>query len=136
VLKELVSKFDLKEYVSFIDNQNTSFLQKFYSEAHLAISSLGLFRVKLNESSDLKSREYCLVGIPFVAAGKDLDFSGNEYFRIQVSNDDSIDDILKIFRNFPDSIPNISNQEIRDYAINNLNMEIKVKKIIDAVLMH
>lgn len=132
-LKELVLDMGLKEYVFFHKNKDIKSIYKFYNESHIAISSLGLFRVKLNTASVLKAREYCLVGIPFIASGKDPDFNEDVNFRFEIKNDESVDEILTIFKTFPNQINNIDNKHIRNYALKNLTFESKLSLILKKI---
>lgn len=132
-LKELVFSMKLEDYVIFHKNMDINSIYSFYNESHIAISSLGLFRVKLNTASVLKAREYCLVGIPFIASGKDPDFSEDLNFRFEIKNDESLDEILTIFKTLPDHINNIDNKDIRNYAIKNLTFESKLSLILKKI---
>jgi len=134
VLKELTINLGLENDVFFYSNQGKESIYKFYSESHLAVSSLGLFRIKLSMSSVLKSREYCLVGIPFIAAGNDPDFDGSEKFRFQIRNDESFDEIINIFRTLPDYITDIQDHEIRNYAIKYLSIDLRLQKVMKRIL--
>lgn len=129
VLKDLVTKLNLEKFVRFEGQRDSDYIIKSYSESHLAVSSLGLFRINLNVSGVLKAREYCLVGIPFIACGKDVDFPTELPFRMIVSNDESIDDILKIFEKFDRVTNTFTDEEIRNYALSNLSFETQFKKI-------
>ena len=129
VLKDLVTKLNLEKFVRFKGHRDSDYILKSYSESHLAVSSLGLFRINLNISGVLKAREYCLAGIPFIACGKDVDFPTELPFRMIVSNDESIDDILRVFKKF-DWVRNaFTDEEIRNYALSNLSFETQFKKI-------
>ena len=128
-LKELVTKYNLTQYVIFHGMRNMDYIKEFYSSCHLAVSSLGFFRLKLYEASPLKSREYCAAGIPFIAVGEDPDFPKNVPFRIVVSNDDNISDIVKIFSSFSEIRSKFNDEDIRRYAESNLSFESKLIKI-------
>ena len=130
VLKEMVKKYRLEEYIIFHGTRDMDYIYKYYSIAHIAVSSLGFYRLKINTASPLKSREYCAVGIPFIAAGDDPDFPKEVPFRINVSNDDNIVDIIRVFKSISEIINNNSNEKIRKYAENNLSYENKIKQMI------
>lgn len=74
---------------------------KFLSQADVAIGSLALHRISLNESSSLKVREYLAYGIPTVVGCRDTDFSPPPEFVLQLPNSsDSIEKSLPELREF------------------------------------
>lgn len=128
-LQRLATELKVQNRVHFLGPKIGEELIKYYNESHFGISSLGLFRLNLSISSVLKAREYCLAGIPFIASGKDPDFSDEKLsFRLTVSNDDGTDDLLKIFKEFFISYP-YNDDEIHNYAIMNLSYENKIAKM-------
>ncbi len=130
-LKKIVADLKLESYVTFHGTINDSnYIQSIYEKSHLAVSSLGLYRIGLNTASVLKSREYVAIGIPFIYAGNDVDFLNNSNFRFMVDNSDSIEVLLKLFETlgktkFPDPII------IRKYAEDNLSIVNKLKFILN-----
>ena len=96
-LRELATTLRVTEHVTFTGTVAGAALQQLYESAHIAVSSLGLHRIGLTRASVLKAREYCAVGIPFIASGEDPDFKGDVPFRLIVSADESIDDLVAIF---------------------------------------
>ncbi len=129
-LKIMTNKFHLNKYVKFtgiINNQEL--LNTYYSNSHIAIASLGLYRKKLNIASELKAREYTAVGIPFIASAIDPDFSEYNTFRFLVENNDSINDLLNLFQKLP-KITFDAPVKIREYATTNLSMTKKLKDYI------
>jgi glycosyltransferase involved in cell wall biosynthesis len=130
VLKKITNELNLEEFIYFHGMQlETNFIQSIYENSHLAVSSLGLFRIGLNTASVLKSREYVAIGIPFVCAGNDVDFLSSTNFRFTVDNSENIDDLvnlLETFSNisFPDPIL------IRKYAEENLSIKHKLKYLL------
>jgi hypothetical protein len=96
----------------------------------LAVGSLALVRKNLNTASELKSREYCAVGIPFIVVGDDPDFGDEAKFRIQLANRESIDDLVEFFEKFTPNLIDFSPEEIRSYAENHLDFSVKIRQII------
>jgi glycosyltransferase involved in cell wall biosynthesis len=125
-LENLVESLNLSDYISFLGLKNTKELNELYSSHHLAVSSLGLFRTSLSTSSVLKSREYCLVGIPFIAAGDDPDFSDSCPFRYIVENDDEVGSILLQIKSFLETRDFYYNDDIRHYAVTNLSIKSRI----------
>ena len=129
-LKNIVTDNNLDNYIKFYGLiHDSEYIETIYSESHLAVSSLGLFRIGLETASVLKSREYVAIGIPFIYAGDDIDFINHNNFRYKVSNNEGIDDLVKLFETFS----NISFQDpflIRKYAEDNLSIKQKLKNIL------
>ena len=73
-LKKLVHDRAMADRIifhGFITGQDLDIL---YNQCHLAVGSLGMHRKGLSMTSELKSREYCARGIPFMIACGDSDF--------------------------------------------------------------
>ncbi|MBT7189945.1 MAG: glycosyltransferase family 4 protein [Anaerolineae bacterium] len=73
-----------------------------FSKADVAISSLAMHRVSLNEASPLKSREYLACGLPMIYAYKDTDLDKLDVdFLLRIPNtEDNIITHGKLIRNF------------------------------------
>jgi hypothetical protein len=83
-------------------------------------------------ASSLKSREYTARGIPFIMAGYDLDFDPIPDFVHCVSNSDEKIDFQAILNWFQRiSQDHNLNKKIRDYAVKNLDFQIKLKNIFN-----
>lgn len=128
-LKQLAEHCGVEAYIVFHGPQYHDYVYDFYSTCHLAVGSLGLFRIHLQSSSVLKVREYCLAGIPFIAAGDDPDFSGDIPFRFEVSNNENPDDLLRVFETFSARRNLFSDEDIREYAIEHCSFESKAEKL-------
>ena len=132
-IRQLAKKGGIEDSVIFHGLHDSDYIIDMYGKAHIAVSSLGLFREKLFTASVLKSREYCLAGIPFIASAKDPDFSIDLPFRFEVSNDDDIRDIVRVFELYEKKRSNISDEEIRQYAMENLSFDAKFMDIIEGL---
>jgi glycosyltransferase involved in cell wall biosynthesis len=128
-LKQLTKELGVGSEVKYVGSKNWKELHELYSTNHLAVSSIGLHRLGLTEASVLKAREYCLAGMPFIAAASDPDFSTKCAFRININNSDTIDDIILIFNKFSEIRLKFSDEEIRTYALKQLSFESKLKKL-------
>jgi hypothetical protein len=60
--------------------------ERYMKRADVAIGSLALHRIGMNEASPLKVREYLAYGIPTVIGYKDTDFSNPPTFILQLAN--------------------------------------------------
>ena len=115
-LREMAASLDLSQRVTFASNVTGPALQQLYESAHLAVSSLGLHRIGLTRASVLKAREYCAVGIPFIASGDDPDFDATAAFRLSVPADESTRELAQIFADFPVLRQRFDPVEQRRYA--------------------
>ena len=125
--REMVKEFKLEEYVIFNGVIKTSGLDPFFDKADMAIGSLGIHRIDLDEAKPIKNREYCAKGIPFMYAMIDRDFDDKD-FVLKVPADDSninINNIIKFLRESKFSI-----ESERKYAEDYLTWNSQIKKII------
>jgi glycosyltransferase involved in cell wall biosynthesis len=99
-LRQLVTSCRLSDHVTLAGIVTGDALKVLYESAHLAVSSLGLHRIGLDRASVLKAREYCAIGIPFIASGADVDFPGAAPFRIAVSADENTRDLVQVFADY------------------------------------
>lgn len=129
--EDLTSQLNLNDCVFFAGYQTGVGLECLINQAHIAISSLGLYRIGLEEASVLKAREYTARGIPFISAGYDADFEPQPFFVHRIENNNSAIDIKKVIEWYSE-ISNIYNLglEIREYAKMNLDLTVKVNDLI------
>jgi glycosyltransferase involved in cell wall biosynthesis len=132
-LVDLADTLGINSHINFLGFLDGKKLYDEYETAHLAVGSLALFRKKLKSASELKSREYCAVGIPFISVGEDFDFPSDTRFRIVLPNRENIEDLVNFFRNFSSGYLSITPKEIRDFALENLDYSAKMKKILCSV---
>lgn len=132
-LRRLAERLHIAQYVEFTGPLYGEALYEKYTSAHLAIGSLALFRKNLFVASELKAREYCAIGIPFLATGKDPDFPAHLPFRIELENSDETESLVAFFQNVDDFYPKINFKEIREYAEVNLDFAAKFKKLLETL---
>lgn len=130
-LKRLTKDLALEGQVQFAGSLQGNELYKKYDDAHLAISALGLHRIGLGYSSALKAREYCAVGIPFLAAGDDPDFSSEIAFRYSIDSCEDINPIVEFFKYLQFGDQFTKPEIIRKYAEENLDFKQKLKLILE-----
>ncbi|MCF7807594.1 MAG: glycosyltransferase [Candidatus Marinimicrobia bacterium] len=103
--------------------------------AHVAISSLGIHRVGLEEASVLKTREYMARGIPFIYAYMDSDLKGNEPFAKRVPANDEAIHIQSIVDFYEGYSTNIGlSQTMRNIAEQRLDWSVKLENLIKFLL--
>jgi glycosyltransferase involved in cell wall biosynthesis len=128
-LKDLVVELELQKEVHFTGYLSGSALDAYYEKSHVGVGSLGLFRIKLQEASILKAREYTAMGLPFIAAGQDPDFPEETPFRYKVANSEETASIIEFFRDFEKFYTRINFDEIRLFAREKLDYAAKFKQI-------
>jgi glycosyltransferase involved in cell wall biosynthesis len=128
-LQKLCISFNLSDQVKFTGLLTGERLANEYCKAHLAVDAIGIHRKGLRVASTLKSREYCAVGIPFIASAQDYDFDGNETFRYRVSPTDNYHEIVMLFANLSmlSFLPN--KEKIRAFAEKKLSWQSKLQQL-------
>ena len=99
-LRALAQRLDLDRAVTFTGTMTGELLRRLYENSHLAVSTLALHRKGLSQASELKAREYCAIGIPYIACGDDPDFTSELPFRLTVPNDEGTAELVQIFSDF------------------------------------
>lgn len=129
MLKRLVKENKLDEYVIFHGFKFGKELDEIYNNSDVALGSLGIHRLKLENVQPLKNREYCAKGLPFVIGFNDPNFKNKEYV-YEVSYDDELIDIEKIIKWYKNL--EILPEEIRKDA-ENFTWDIQMKKVLDNI---
>lgn len=108
-------------------------LDRYLSQAHVAISSLALYKKNMKEACPLKSREYIARGLPFVYAYDDNDLSGDEDFALKLTPEMPIDieEIITFVQKCSDN-KDLS-EEMRAFAVDKLDWKVKLGKMVDFV---
>jgi glycosyltransferase involved in cell wall biosynthesis len=129
-LKQMVTERKLIEQVIFHGFKSGNKLDSLFNICHIAIGSLGLHRIGLNESSTLKAREYCARGIPYIIACGDPDFPDDFPYILRVPPDESPIDIESVVH-FAQKVCADSDhpKKMRKYAEENLDWSIKMMKL-------
>ena len=129
-LKQMVHKNNLDKNVFFHGFQTGKQLNALFDLCHIAIGSLGIHRKGLTETSELKAREYCARGIPYICSSYDSDFPESFPYRLQVPADDNPINIQEILT-FTEKVFSVKDppDKMRTFAIQNLDWEVKVGKL-------
>lgn len=129
-LKALAREQRVQDRVNFTGPAQGAALEEAYETHHVGIASLGLHRKGLRAASELKAREYCAVGMPFIASGRDLGIPDAAPFRYTVSASERVDDVVQTLRTIaagPTLPPPVS---LRHFAEERLGME---RAVVDAL---
>jgi glycosyltransferase involved in cell wall biosynthesis len=124
-LRELSASLGLNDRVVFAGTVTGAPLHDLYAQSHLAVSSLALHRIGLSMASVLKAREYCAVGIPFIASGRDPDFPASLPFRFVVGSSEDTHDVIAAFEAFANTAQDIDAAAMRRYAFEHLDWRHK-----------
>jgi glycosyltransferase involved in cell wall biosynthesis len=109
-------------------------LDTMFDTCHIAVGSLGMNRKGLRQTSELKAREYCARGIPFIIACGDPDFPDNFPYILRLVADESPINMEEVI-SFAQKIYNTPNHPaiMKRYAEENLDWTVKVKKLKDFI---
>ena len=125
-LRALARTLGLESAVTFTGTMTGESLRRLYESAHIAVSTLALHRKGLSQAAELKAREYCAVGIPFIACGDDPDFRRDVPFRVRVANDDRPDDVAAVMADFGRHHARFDDDAERRYAVDHLDWRHKL----------
>ena len=132
-IADLADSLGVADKVHFHGLRDSAYIWDLYSRCNLAVSSLAPFRKGLKTAAVLKAREYCLAGIPFIACGADPDFGSDVPFRLTVPNDDSIEPVVAVLKDFDTYRSKFTDSQIREYAISHLSYEAKIKQMLEGL---
>jgi len=130
--KDLVKKADLQSYVSFLPPLASEQLDELFTKVDIGIGTLGIHRKGIEIDSSLKHREYCARGIPFILAGRDLDFPSSTPFVLKISEDEktiSMEEIIIFYEQMYHRSTEI-NKKVRKYAEEHLRWEQRLALIL------
>ncbi len=132
-LRKLSKELSLENYVVFHGKKTGDELDKLFDESHVAFGSLAIHRKGTDIASELKNREYCARGIPFVIACRDKGFPEDFKYSMKVSQDERSINVNEVI-DFYDSIKNSNyTTEMRKYAEENLTWDINLKPVFEKI---
>ena len=133
-LRELVRSLGRENNVTFHGFLQKGHKYKVMSACDIAIGSLASERRGIRESSNIKLREYCAFGVPFVKSDLDADFDSNkrtESFALTVRDDiqnDWVDQILEFAVRVKGD--RAISSGMRNYAESALDWSVKLGKLV------
>lgn len=133
-LEELTAKRGLRARVHFHGPRRGAELDALLSQADVGISSVGMHRLDV-DTSNLKSREFCARGLPFVIAYPDRDFPPGLPFVYHAPADETaldIADVIAFHRRLVTDHPDYR-QRMRAYAEERLDWSAKMRPVLDAL---
>jgi len=129
-LKNMISDLGLENNVIFHGFKTGIDLDELFDKCHIAAGSLAIHRKGLSETSELKVREYCARGIPFINSASDKDFPPDFSYRIQIPSGEGPVDIGTV-RAFAKEVLKGEDHPstMRSFALENLDWKVKIKEI-------
>ena len=134
--RALTAKYKLDSHVIFHGMQSGGALDEVYDQCSLGIGSLGAYRKGLNDTAELKTREYLAKGIAFICSAHilDIDSADEKDIYLRVPNNDSPIDIPSILAFYDRIYQEPETQVIarlRKYAEDHFSMDAAMKEVID-----
>ncbi|MFT3947233.1 MAG: glycosyltransferase family 4 protein [Agriterribacter sp.] len=132
-LKQLTEELKLKN-VTFHGFLSGDKLNEIFEETDLALAPLAIHRSDVTTNSSIKAREYSARGIPFAISGMDEEFPEGTSFVYHIeSNETSVD--VEAFIDFMKKVIKMPGykEEMREYAVQNLSWDIKMKKLAEFI---
>lgn len=134
-IKSLVEKYKIERNVIFYGFLNNDRKYKVMSRCDIAVGSLASERRGLRESSNIKLREYCAFGIPFIKSDFDADFDYYDQTKLYVLTVNNYSEINWLRRVLEFAIRVKSDKNIsllmRNHAKMNLDWHVKMRKLIE-----
>lgn len=128
-LIELAKSLQLEDSIIFHGTKTGKELDELYLTSHVGVSTLGWHRLGVRSDGSLKSREYCMRGLPFITCADDPDLPKDFMGKLNVGlNDDAvnIEKVLDFLLNLPSDI----SYRMHNYALSNLTWERKIDRFL------
>lgn len=129
--RALVKTYGIQSYVEFAGRKDGEQLRDIFNNSNVAISSLGLHRIGLKNSSTLKAREYIARGLPIIYSTSDLLMDNNPYCFCCPDDDSPIDIdgvVAFIDRIYKDKD---INTKIRQSGLTICDMRVTMKPVVE-----
>ena len=133
-LKEMTKKYSLSDHVVFTGVKYGDELDRLFENSTIGVASLAAHRRGSKTTSELKVKEYCARGLPYIATSIDHALPENAPFVHFFPADESainISNIVEFVEKLSNS-PNITKQ-MRKFAEENLTWEKQLEKVMEEV---
>ena len=129
-LQKLAGDLGIRDQVVFHGFLTGEPLNALFDLCHIAVGSLGIHRKGLIQTSELKGREYCARGIPYIIVCTDPDFPVDFPYILRLPADESSIDIDQVaaFTKTVFADPDHS-EKMHHYAEEYLDWSVKMKKL-------
>lgn len=129
-LKNLTKDKNLEHVISFAGIKRGNDLNIEFNQSDIAVGSLGRHRVNLTNMSTIKAAEYCIRGIPFIVAHREIAFPDNYPYILTLPADESPININKLIDFYENLDYKICALEMSNYAHKVFEWETQMNKII------
>lgn len=129
-LQQMVRDYKLESYVEFCGKQSGTELDALFRKSNLGLAVLAGHREGHESVSDLKSREYCARGLPFITANNDRAIPAGASFMKKIPMNEEpldIDEVIQYF-DYIRAHKEI-HQECRVYAEQNFSWQKQMGKV-------
>lgn len=134
--KKMVHQYNLEDVVFFTGHLKGDVLDKVYDLADIALGTFGMYKIGVDLSSALKTREYFARGLPLVD-GCAVDIVDDDYYFMRFPNDASLVDINEVVEFYDRMNARCGRDErakqIRRVAEERCSMTIAMKPIVDYI---
>lgn len=130
--KRITDECQMNKHVFFCGKLEGEKLDELYDNSDIAVGSLGFYKAGLQSGAPIKLREYCARGIPFIYGYDDISFSDDNYFGLQVSNDETpidMQDIIRFYDEIYDGRDFI--KDMREYAMAKLTWDKILQPVVE-----
>lgn len=131
--EKLVNDNNLNEYIKFLGKKSGADLENIYNKCDIGVASLAIFRKKCSKCSELKIREYCAKGLPFIYSACEPTIE-NKNFALKVPHNETsinIDNVVKFVNNFDyENIP----EQMHKYSKENFVWDKQFEKIFERLI--
>lgn len=134
-IKMIAENINQKENIKFLGALNGKEKEKVLLKSNIGISSLNSKRRHLKEGSNLKNREYCLFGLPFIKVDSDPDFDNKNETRDFFRNIDDRGDIINKLSELVEVLytKSMIRYEMNNYANKYLSWDTKIESYINMI---
>jgi glycosyltransferase involved in cell wall biosynthesis len=129
-LQKLTEELGITDRVVFHGFTTGKALDTLFDQCHIAVGSLGIHRKGLTQTSELKGREYCARGIPYILACADPDFPADFPHILHLPADESPININQVLAFTQEVCADPDHpQKMRRYAEEHLDWSVKMAKL-------
>lgn len=130
-LRDLAKELGLTQEIVFHGKKFGKELDQIFNSSEIGIGAIAMHRLNLENVSSLKTKEYCLRSLPFVALEGDLDFKSSFDYVLHVESNDNSVDMDEIIDFFERTSKKDYISDMREYAEKFLSWDTKFKPVID-----
>lgn len=128
--ENLTTHLGLNDYIIFEGSKSTDEITSYINQSQLAIACLAIFRKNCLKASELKIREYCARGIPFIYSSNEPILDGQNWC-LKVPHDESPININQIIEFIESQNYNEVSLQMRNFALEYCTPESQLKKVIN-----